>query len=143
MIQSSVPQQEVSMAAILVLFFRSMGQAIGVAIRGAILDNQLQNHLSAALRGAADQSQGQSLNDVALVEMLKHLPANSSEAVKIRQALVESFQVIWMVMCGFAGLNLILSIFIKKFGMNQSHETEQGFVHEVQENNPNVKTDHH
>ncbi|THC90428.1 hypothetical protein EYZ11_010105 [Aspergillus tanneri] len=142
-VQSSVPQREVSMAATLVLFFRSMGQAIGVAIGGAILDNQLQNHLSAAaLRGAADQSQGQSLNAVTLVEMLKQLPANSSEAFNVRRALVESFQVIWVVMCGFAGLNLILNIFIKEFDMNQSHETEQGFMHQAHENNHSVETDH-
>ncbi|KAJ5876224.1 uncharacterized protein N7529_001808 [Penicillium soppii] len=142
-IQSSVPQRQVSMAATLVLFFRSMGQAIGVAIGGVILDNQLQKHMSDAVaKGAANESQAQSLNAVTLVEILKKLPADSSEAIMIRQALVESFQVIWMVMCGFAGLNLILSIFIKEFDMNQNHETEQGFMHEVRENNPSIKADH-
>jgi hypothetical protein len=131
------------MAATLVLFFRSMGQAIGVAIGGVILDNQLQKHMSDAVaKGAANESQAQSLNAVTLVEILKKLPADSSEAIMIRQALVESFQVIWMVMCGFAGLNLILSIFIKEFDMNQNHETEQGFMHEVRENNPSIKADH-
>jgi MFS family permease len=142
-IQSSVPQRQVSMAATLVLFFRSMGQAIGVAIGGVILDNQLQKHMSDAVaKGAANESQAQSLNAVTLVEILKKLPADASEAIMIRQALVESFQVIWMVMCGFAGLNLILSIFIKEFDMNQNHETEQGFMHEVRENNPSIKADH-
>ncbi|CAG8908534.1 unnamed protein product [Penicillium egyptiacum] len=141
-IQSSVPQRQVSMAATLVLFFRSMGQAIGVAIGGVILDNQLQKHMSDTVaKGAANESQAQSLNAVTLVEILKKLPADSSEASMIRQALVESFQVIWMVMCGFAGLNLILNIFIKEFDMNQNHETEQGFMHEVPENNPSIKAD--
>ncbi|PYH41502.1 MFS general substrate transporter [Aspergillus saccharolyticus JOP 1030-1] len=132
-IQSSVPQREVSVAATLVLFFRSMGQAIGVAVGGAILDNQLQRQISAAslLEDTSSSQSGLSLNAVTLVELLKHIPSDSSEAVEIRRALVDSFQVIWMVMCGFAGLNLILSIGVKEFDMNQNHETEQGFVHDT------------
>ncbi|KAJ5198036.1 uncharacterized protein N7498_007153 [Penicillium cinerascens] len=133
-IQSSVPQREVSMAATLNIFFRSMGQTIGVAIGGAILGNQLPKHLSAAVsKEALGQLQGQAMNLVTLGDLLKQLPASSSEATEIRQALVNSFRVIWMVMCGFGGINLILSIFIKEFDMNQSHETEQGFVHTVHE----------
>jgi len=109
-----------------------MGQTIGVAIGGAIHDNQIPKHLSAAVSAeATSQLQGQAMNLVTLGDLLKELPAGSSEAIEIRQVLVSSFQVIWMVMCGFAGFNLILSIFIKEFDMNQNHETEQGFVHTV------------
>ncbi|OGM50549.1 hypothetical protein ABOM_000927 [Aspergillus bombycis] len=141
-VQSSVPQREVSMAATLVLFFRSMGQTIGVAIGGAILDNQLPNHLSAAVsKEATSQLQGQAMNLVTLGELLRRLPTGSFEATEIRQALVNSFQIIWVVMCSFAGLNLILSIFIKEFDMNQSHETEQGFVHTVHNTTAKNKSD--
>ncbi|RYP26352.1 hypothetical protein DL767_008074 [Monosporascus sp. MG133] len=41
-LQSSVPQVDVAMAATLVLFFRSFGQAVGVAIGSSILDNRLR-----------------------------------------------------------------------------------------------------
>ncbi|KAF5863955.1 hypothetical protein ETB97_009062 [Aspergillus alliaceus] len=120
------------MAATLVLFFKSMGQTIGVTIGGSILENQLPKHLSAVVsKEATSQLQAQAKNLVSLGDLLRRLPTASSEATEIRQALVNTFQDIWVVMCGFAGLNLILSIFTKEFDMNQSHETEQGFVHTV------------
>jgi MFS family permease len=136
-VQASVPQREVGVAATLVLFFRSLGQALGVAVGGVILDNQLRRHLSTALltgiRGTATADSllgGRALNAASLVEILDRLPAGSPETMEIRHALVKSFQVIWMVICGFAGMNLVLSFFVREFGLDQRLETEQGFVHE-------------
>ncbi|KAL2799940.1 MFS general substrate transporter [Aspergillus keveii] len=121
-VQASVPQREVGVAATLVLFFRSFGQALGVAVGGVILDNQLRRHLSTALltgiRGTATADSllgGRALNAASLVEILDRLPAGSPETMEIRRALVKSFQVIWMVICGFA-----------EFGLDQRLETEQG-----------------
>ncbi|KAL2838936.1 major facilitator superfamily domain-containing protein [Aspergillus pseudodeflectus] len=134
-VQASVPQREVGVAATLVLFFRSLGQALGVAVGGVILDNQLRRHLSpgllASIRNRTTETFGdRALNAVTLVEVLDGLSAGSSEAREIRRALVRSFQVIWMVMCGFAGMNLVFSLFVREYGLDQRLETEQGFVHE-------------
>ncbi|KAL3497165.1 major facilitator superfamily domain-containing protein [Aspergillus germanicus] len=135
-VQASVPQREVGVAATLVLFFRSLGQALGVAVGSVILDNQLRRHLSTALltglRGTATADSllgGRALNAASLVEILDRLPADSPEAMEIRQALVKSCQVIWMVICGFAGTNLVLSFFVREFGLDQRLETEQGATH--------------
>jgi hypothetical protein len=43
-------------AATLVSFFKSMGQAIGVAIGWVILDNQLQKRMSDAVANGATKS---------------------------------------------------------------------------------------
>ncbi|KAL3453043.1 major facilitator superfamily domain-containing protein [Aspergillus insuetus] len=136
-VQASVPQREAGVAATLVLFFRSLGQALGVAVGGVILDNRLRRHLSTALLAglrtttpAAETFNDRALNAATLVEILNHLPTDSPEAMEIWRALVKSFRVIWMVICAFAGLNLVASLFVREYGLDQALETEQGFVHE-------------
>jgi MFS family permease len=139
-VQASVPQREVGVAATLVLFFRSLGQALGVAVGGVILDNQLRRHLSSAFLAGirnptttatseTSDDHGRALNAATLVEILNHLPTDSPEAMEVRRALVKSFRVIWIVMCAFAGLNLVASLFVREYGLDQALETEQGFVH--------------
>ena len=143
-IQSSVPQTEAAMAATLVLFFRSFGQALGVAIGGTILDNRMQANLQNVI-GLPQSSGSYATGTVALVEQLKAMPHGSPIAVAIRNAFASSFQTIWAVMCGFAGLNLIAHFLIKEYDMNQEHITEQAFVQEKHEqessmvNNANIE----
>lgn len=113
------------MAATLVLFFRSMDQTLGVAIEGAVLSDQARKCLQfMQLYLTSDQTQGNSVSTNLVVEKLKQLQARSAQATQAHQALTQSFQVIWTVMCGFA---------IKEYDMNQNHETEQRFVAETQD----------
>lgn len=72
-IQSSVPRDKVGIAATLVLFFRFMGQALGVAIGGAVLDNQLRTRIPVPVTHGLGPGEG-SFSAVALVELLKRLP---------------------------------------------------------------------
>ncbi|KAK2882612.1 hypothetical protein FQN49_000184 [Arthroderma sp. PD_2] len=123
-IQSSVPQEDVGMAATLVQFFRSLGQALGVAIGGAIVDNQLRVNLIDA--GLSDQP----ASLIRLTRILKELPPTAPLAIALRQAMSKSFRTIWIVMCGFAALNLLLNFLVVEYSMNQEHKTEQRFIHE-------------
>jgi Fungal trichothecene efflux pump (TRI12) len=131
-IQSSIPQTEVAMAATLVLFFRSFGQALGVAIGGTILDNRMRVNLQ-KITGLPQGSESYAIGTVALVEQLKAMPSDSPLAFALRNAFASSFRTIWAVMCGFAGLNLIAHFLIKEYDMNQEHLTEQYFIQERHE----------
>ncbi|KAF3481221.1 uncharacterized protein GIQ15_03980 [Arthroderma uncinatum] len=126
-IQSSVPQEDVGMAATLVQFFRSLGQALGVAIGGAIVDNRLRVNLAKA--GLSDQP----ASLIRLIRVLKELPVNAPLAVALRNAMSKSFRTIWIVMCAFSAMNLLLSFLIAEYSMNQEHKTEQRFIHEKDE----------
>jgi hypothetical protein len=128
-LQSSVPQGDIAIAATLVLFFRSFGQALGVAIGGSILENRMRENLQKAV-GLPTGSEQYGTGAVLLVEQLKALPHNSPEAVALRQAFARSFQTIWTVMCGTAAVNMVAHFLIKEYDMNQEHLTEQDFVRE-------------
>lgn len=132
-LQASVHQKHVAVAATLVTFFRSFGQALGVAVGGSILENRLQVNLKAisGLPEGFDLSEGA----VALVERLKTLPLDSPVAIALREAFAKSFRTIWATMCGFAGLNFIIQLFVKEYDMNQEHLTEQRFVQDSGKDN--------
>ncbi|KAL7937324.1 putative MFS transporter [Trichoderma chlorosporum] len=120
-IQASVPQHEAGIAATLVLFFRSLGQALGVAIGGTILDNQLQVKLGNSTQGAPSSI-------MELMEKLHRLPLDDPTTLHIRNALARSLRVIWIVMCAFAGAGLLLSFLTKEYDMNQEQQSDQTFL---------------
>ncbi|QYT01547.1 MFS domain-containing protein [Trichoderma simmonsii] len=120
-IQASVPQHEAGIAATLVLFFRSLGQALGVAIGGTIFDNRLRANLENSVENAPSSI-------MALMDRLHQLPLDEPISLQIRDALSRSFHVIWIVMCAFAGLSLLLSFLMKEYDMNQEHQSDQVFL---------------
>ncbi|KAL7912637.1 putative MFS transporter [Trichoderma velutinum] len=120
-IQDSVPQQEAGIAATLVLFSRSLGQALGVAVGGAIFNNRLRANLENSVENAPS-------NIMALMERLHQLTTDDPTSLQIRNALSRSFRVIWIVMCVFAGLSLLLSLLAKEYNMNQEHQSDQIFL---------------
>lgn len=137
--QSSVPQKEVAVAATLVLFFRSFGQALGVAIGGTILDNRMRSNLQ-NINGLPQGFDSYSVGTVALIHQLNTMPSGSLQAVALKNAFASSSQTIWVVMCGFTGLNLIAHFLIKEYDMNQEQLTEQRFMQDGLEQGNNMVT---
>lgn len=127
-LQSSVPPADVAMAATLVLFFRSLGQALGVAVGGAILDNRLRVELQRPEVAALLPPGARYTGAAALVFELNDLDPDAPLAVALKGALVRSFRVIWEIMCGFAGVTMLVHLLVKEYDMNQDHVTDQRFV---------------
>ncbi|KAM5453423.1 hypothetical protein MaudCBS49596_002625 [Microsporum audouinii] len=123
-IQASVPQEDVAMAATLVQFFRFLGQTLGVAMGGAIVDNQLRRNLVKA--GLPEQP----ASLLKLIRILKELQPDTTLAIALKGAMSKSFRTIWVVMCIFSAANLLLSLFVVEYSLNQEHRTEQRFIHE-------------
>jgi hypothetical protein len=46
----------------------------------------------------------------------------------LKHAFANSIKIVWVVMCGLAGLALLATVFIKRYDLNQALATEQGFV---------------
>ncbi len=126
-LQSSVPPADVAMAATLVLFFRSFGQAVGVAIGGSILDNHMQVELRRPEVASLLPPDMEGIGTVALVSAIKAMPAGSPLVFALRGALVRTFQVVWATMCGLSGVTMLSQFAIKEYNMDQEHVTDHRF----------------
>jgi EmrB/QacA subfamily drug resistance transporter len=123
-IQASAPQEDIAVAAALFTFFRGCGETIGVAIGGVIF----QNRIAIELQKFPDLPASQySLDAVAIVKTISSLPADLPQVLHIKAAFGSALQVVWAVMCGLAGIALIASCFVKRYGLDQALQTEQGF----------------
>jgi hypothetical protein len=69
-----------------------------------------------------------SLDAVALITHINTLSSDASETLQLKTAFANSIRVIWAVMCGFAGLGLIVTAGVQGYDLNQMLVTEQGFV---------------
>lgn len=108
-------------------FFRAFGQALGVAIGGAIFQNQIHKKL---LRYPAtfspDKAAEYSTDAAGLVAIIQNF-GNGETKREIMQSYADSLKIIWVTMAGLAGVALILSIWTEGLDLNRPLETEQGF----------------
>ncbi|PQE03681.1 MFS multidrug transporter protein [Rutstroemia sp. NJR-2017a BBW] len=126
-IQASCAVEDVAIAAGLFTFFRALGQTVGVAVGGVIFQNRMQANLSTS-PNLANLSGKYSLDAVALITHINTLSSDASETLQLKTAFANSIRVIWAVMCGFAGLGLIVTAGVQGYDLNQALVTEQGFV---------------
>lgn len=75
-------------------------------------------------------------NAVALIPLINSLPADTSEVVDFRVVSAKSIKTIWIVLCGFAVLGLIVSCFVKGYDLDQALVTDQGFAIGVKKVDP-------
>lgn len=124
-VQSAADVKDVSFAAALFSFFRAFGQAIGVAIGGAIFQNQMrQNLASTALSGQAAEL----AKDAAALVQIIHQTKDETTKLILQTAYTDSIRTIYIVVTALAGTALVLSACIKKYDINVGLETEQGLV---------------
>ncbi|MCJ1459082.1 hypothetical protein MMC28_009459 [Mycoblastus sanguinarius] len=122
-------QKDLAFAVALFSFFRAFGQAIGVAIGGTIFQNQMkQKLLSYPL--LAPQATAYSADASALVQIIKGM-AQGEARQQLVQAYADSLKTVWAVMCGFAGVALLVSFLTRGYDLDRALETEQGFQEEV------------
>ncbi|KAK5088025.1 hypothetical protein LTS08_004913 [Lithohypha guttulata] len=124
-IQAAAKPEDVSFAAALFSFFRAFGQAIGVAIGGAIFQNEMQKNLLKTPR-FADQAAALAKDAAALVQIIHN--ASADDQVVLKTAYTDSLRTIYIVLCALSGICLIASLFIQKYDINIGLETEQGLM---------------
>jgi ABC-type long-subunit fatty acid transport system fused permease/ATPase subunit len=134
-VQASVPQNHIAIAIVMSSFFRSFGQAAGIAVGGVIFQNRFRKELE-AFPDLASNATRYSLDAVALVEIIKSLPQNSIETIYLKTAFANALKAVWEVMCGLSGLALLASLVLKRYDLDQGLQTEQGFVSGAQSIRP-------
>jgi len=108
-------------------FFRAFGQGVGVAIGGTIFQNMVQKKLQAyplLAPFAAEYSK----DAAGLVQVIKAMQPGLAKT-QLVQAYADSIKVIWVTMCGLAGVALVTCFFVREYSMDMQLQTEQGFKH--------------
>jgi MFS family permease len=115
-VQSNIAAHEVSHALGFFAFFRALGQAIGVAVGGATFDNIFRSKVKQNPEVAAYTNQ-LSKGAAALIEILKTIPDSDPRKPALIQTYADSLKLLWPVMCGCAGIALVVSLFIKAYSL--------------------------
>ena len=121
--QSASDDNDMAFAVSMFVFFRSLGQSVGVAIGGATFQNQFRHHLENIPSFARNASE-LSINTNMLSQLLSSLP-DGVEKLALIQAYADSLKIVWMVMCALSGLALLGSLCVRKKSLDRTHHTEQ------------------
>ena len=125
-IQASAPPKDIAIAAAMFTFFRCFGQTVGVAVGGVVFQNRMAANL-AAQPSLAGSASSYSLDVVSLIRRINAMSNSDPQKDILRTALSHSIRPIWALMCGLAGVALLITIFINHYDLNQALTTEQGF----------------
>ncbi|THV66186.1 putative MFS transporter [Aureobasidium pullulans] len=124
--QAASTDTDMAYTVTLFVFFRTLGQCVGVAIGSAIFQNRMFENLRGSSFTSSEAS-NLARDAVRLVEHIKTLAKGDEKAVLV-EAFVRSLQVVWAAMCGMAGLALIGSAFLKNIPLRASHHTDQALA---------------
>ena len=124
--QSASDESSMAFAVSLFVFFRSLGQCVGVAVGGATFQNQISQHLHAIPTVAANASDLSKDNN-ALIQLIRSLP-DGAEKSALLHAFADSLKIVWVVLCSLSGLALIGSMCVRRVSLDRAHHTEQRLV---------------
>ena len=130
-VQAAASNSDLPFAAAMYSFFRSLGQTFGVACGGAIFQNTFKRKLS--LNSVLSVNSSQWARDAsAIAQMVRSLPDSDIYKGVIVAAYVDSFRMIWIVMCALAAVALLLSLIcVKDISLDRDLQTDQGFRYET------------
>jgi hypothetical protein len=116
-IQAATANEHLAAAVSMWSFFRSVGQTLGIAVGGVILQNRLLHNIRQYPNLAAHAVE-YSRSASSLATMLRTM-APSQDKTDLRQAYADSLKVIWATMCGLAFLGLLISFLIKDYPLDR------------------------
>ncbi|KAL6897578.1 major facilitator superfamily domain-containing protein [Trichoderma evansii] len=125
-IQAATAPENVPMALALFSFFRSLGQAVGVAIGGVVFQNRMVANLLKHPNLAANAT-AYGADAAGLVDIIKAMP-DGQDKHDIKVAFVDSLRIVWAVCCALAGVGLLLSLLVQKYDINQELSGDQGII---------------
>ncbi|KAI0875112.1 major facilitator superfamily domain-containing protein [Hypoxylon argillaceum] len=122
--QAAATEGLLTFAISMFIFFRMLGQCLGVAISGVTFQNQMRINLlhTQTLKDKADEY---SRDASSIVQILKTMP-NGLEKTELIQSYADSLKIVWAVMTALSGAALIGSLFIKHISLDRDYTGERG-----------------
>ena len=125
-VQASATSADQGYAATMFAFFRSFGNAVGVAIGGVIFQNQMKKRLLTYPLLAGDAN-AYSQDASGLAQIIKSMPEGSLQKAQLQEAYTWALKYVWIVLCVLAAIALISSFWVEGLPLDRALETEQGF----------------
>lgn len=125
-VQAASTNKDMAFTVAMFVFFRSFGQALGVAIGGVIFQNEMVSNLKKYPAYAAQASE-LAKDAAALVEIIKNTTSSVGK-LQLRTAYTDSLRTVYIVLAALAGVSLVLSLVIKGYDLNVGLETDQGLI---------------
>ncbi|TVY81133.1 Efflux pump FUS6, partial [Lachnellula suecica] len=126
-VQATAKDDDVGIATATVTFFRSIGQAFGVAIGGTVFQNEFDKFLGKAVMKGTISSQFivTGAEAAGAYGAIGYFP----EAVIIayRYIYADSLRTVWYVATGIAGAGLLVSLLVKNESMDRGNNAKQAF----------------
>ena len=118
-VQAMASTRNVAYAAAMYTFTRTFGMCLGVAVGGAVFQNELKKRLgdSHLQTSVANDAEG-------FIASLKTFPQSSPEYQSYILAYADSFQTVFVVLTAIAGLGGLLNLFIKEYTMDKELDSE-------------------
>ena len=123
-VQASMDDDNLSMAAALFSFFRTLGQAIGVAVGGVVFQNLMHKNLL-NYPALASKASKYSEDAAELVQVIKYMADNEAKT-NLQVAYTDSLRIVWAMCCAICGLGLFMTLWTKGYTVNRLLATNQG-----------------
>ncbi|EEA23397.1 hypothetical protein TMatcc_002261 [Talaromyces marneffei ATCC 18224] len=123
-IQASAKHETLAMAVAMTSFFRSFGQAIGVAIGGVVFQNRMYANLLQYTE-LAPYAREYSQDAAGLVQVINAMDDGPTKH-DLRTAFTDSLRIIWVVCCVFSAVGFVFSLWTKEYDVNQALTSDQG-----------------
>lgn len=124
-VQAASSDKDQAYAVATFSFFRTFGQAIGVAVGGVVFQNQMIKNLRGS-KYFATQSRELARDAAALVQLIKET-ADPDQKLELRLAYMRSLRTIFIVLGAISFASFLLAFFIKDYDMDRALTGNQGF----------------
>lgn len=126
-VQSTTIDEDLGIATSTVTFFRSVGQAFGVAIGGTVFQNQFERFLHAAIENGRIPETYKITGSQAAgaYSTIRQFPGSVQTVYSSIYA--DALRVVWYVTTGIAGAGLVISLFVRNESMDRGNNSSQGF----------------
>jgi hypothetical protein len=115
-IQAKISVNELSSALGFFAFFRTLGQAVGLAVGGTVFHNMFDRNLPTE-PSILSLTRGHGIDAAPLIGVVNAIPREDPRKHKIIYAYAEALRILWLVLCGFSALGLLASFFTKGYSL--------------------------
>jgi hypothetical protein len=135
--QAASSNEDMAHAVTMFAFFRALGQTLGVAVSGVIFQNQMRKELL-KYPLLADNASNWSKDASGLVQIIKSMPAGLAKE-QLKTSYVDALKYVWIVLCVFAGIAFIASLWTEALPLDRELVTDQGFKHQAKTGDEETK----